>query len=615
MLEARKPGATLIPVIVATDRTQVTRFGSKTVYPFYVTIGNIPKDIRCKPSQRAQILLAYLPDTKLKHHTNKASRRRALTNLFHFCLRRILSPLERVAVEGMVVTSGDGIQRRGHPVFALFVGDYPEQTLVVGSKFGECPKCQVTHDELGSDSAPLIPRDLDKVQDALATVDTCPAQYAAVCRDARVKPIYHPFWENLPYSNIYESIVPDILHQMRQGTIKHLVSWLKAAYGRAEIDARCQCLPPNRKVRAFKHGITSLTHVTGGEHNDMSRLLLGIIVDAPILGGHNSARLLRAVRGLLDFITISQYPIHSSDSLQSLDDALRLFHDNKGIFVDLGIREHFNIPKFHSCRHYATAISLYGTTDNYDTQFTERLHIDLAKRAYKASNARDELFQMTTWVERTEKILQQDQFISGSPAGTNRLVNNQLPVLQPTRYIRMTKAPTRRAVTLDSIAIDYGATYIRDALAQYIVGLISPTFTRAQVERHSHYVILPFLTLPVYHRIKFYDEKASVVDAIHVQPSQKDKRGRTIPARFDTALIDVSTDDRRGTKNIHGMYPTSIASASSMILNFFSRFPGCSSARNFLPGTQSHSATISQAYHSSQTPCLCGMVHEIPGAA
>ncbi|KIL57866.1 hypothetical protein M378DRAFT_87323 [Amanita muscaria Koide BX008] len=552
VLEAQKPGATVIPVILSSDRTQITRFGSKTVYPVYMTIGNIPKFIRRKPSYRAQILIAYLPNTKLKHITNKASRRRTVSNLFHSCMRHILSPLETISATGMVVTGGDGVQRRGHPIFALFVGDYPEQVLVTGTKYGECPKCQIQHDDLGCAFAPLLRRDLPMIQDVLAMADINPTRYAAICCEARVKPIYHPFWENLPYVNIFESIVPDILHQLHQGIVKHLVSWLVAVYGHAEIDMRCQRLPPNRKLRMFKGGITSLTHVTGSEHDYMCRLLLGIIADAPIFHGNDSApRLLNAVRGLLDFITISQYPIQSDESLQSLNNALQLFHDNKDVFIDLGIRDHFNIPKLHSCRHYAAAIVLYGTTDNYNTQFTERLHIDFAKQAYKASNAREELFQMTTWMERNEKLLQHDRRIARQHSESSSSVNPQLPMLQLKRHIKMTKNATHCAVALNSIVKDYGATYIRDALARYIVQMASPTLTRAQVERRSLYVMLPFLTLPVYHRIKFCDENSTVIDAIHVQPLQKDKRSRIVPARFDTVLVDVSAESADTNMNIH----------------------------------------------------------------
>ena len=43
----------------------VTSFCRKKVYPVYVTIGNVPKEIRCKPTMDAHILLGYLPVTNL----------------------------------------------------------------------------------------------------------------------------------------------------------------------------------------------------------------------------------------------------------------------------------------------------------------------------------------------------------------------------------------------------------------------------------------------------------------------------------------------------------------------------------------------------------------------
>ena len=84
----------MIPVIIASDKTQLTLIGNKTAYPVYITIGNLPKRIRSKPSRHGQILLAYLPTSKLEHITNKAARRRTLANLFHACLHRALSPLK-----------------------------------------------------------------------------------------------------------------------------------------------------------------------------------------------------------------------------------------------------------------------------------------------------------------------------------------------------------------------------------------------------------------------------------------------------------------------------------------------------------------------------------------
>ena len=49
-LEQDKPGATIVPVILSSDKTQLTLFQNKAAYPVYLTIGNIPKSIRRQPS-------------------------------------------------------------------------------------------------------------------------------------------------------------------------------------------------------------------------------------------------------------------------------------------------------------------------------------------------------------------------------------------------------------------------------------------------------------------------------------------------------------------------------------------------------------------------------------
>ncbi|EPS92501.1 hypothetical protein FOMPIDRAFT_1137703, partial [Fomitopsis schrenkii] len=54
-------GAAVAPVIIATDKTQLTQFsGNKSAYPVYMTLGNIPRSLRRKPSEHACILIGYL---------------------------------------------------------------------------------------------------------------------------------------------------------------------------------------------------------------------------------------------------------------------------------------------------------------------------------------------------------------------------------------------------------------------------------------------------------------------------------------------------------------------------------------------------------------------------
>jgi hypothetical protein len=98
-------------VIVASDKTQLTHFRDKQAYPVYLTIGNIPKDIRRKPLRHAQLLIAYLPTTKLGGISNKSARRRALANLFHVYMGHVLELITSHGETGVPMMSGDGVWR------------------------------------------------------------------------------------------------------------------------------------------------------------------------------------------------------------------------------------------------------------------------------------------------------------------------------------------------------------------------------------------------------------------------------------------------------------------------------------------------------------------------
>ncbi|OJT12555.1 hypothetical protein TRAPUB_10899 [Trametes pubescens] len=595
-LEKRMPGATIIPIILSSDKTQLTVFGSKTAYPVYMTIGNLPKDIRRKPSRRGQILLAYLPTSRLEHIQNKAARRRTLSNLFHACMAHVLAPLKIASSQGIEIVSGDGVTRRGHPIFAMYIGDYPEQLLVTCCKNGTCPKCDIPRDDIGAATDPARPlRDLEEVLNALDKFNSGAAAYSKACREVGIKPVVSPFWKDLPHSDVFLSVTPDILHQLYQGVIKHLISWLKSAYGPDKLDARCRRLPPNHQIRLFLKGITTLQKVTSKEHGDICRFLLGLVIGLPLPGGLSPVRLIRAVRALLDFLYLAQYPAHSAATLSLLEDALRRFHSNKDIFVQLGIRQHFKLPKLHSLEHYIASIKLFGTTDNYNTQYTERLHIDFAKDAYRATNHKDEFPQMTTWLERREKIARHETYVnwrlrriaalkaraarrrerssSSTTSSASSAVVPQLPQRDSTlrrgasaantspsawTRIKITKWPSVKALSFDTAADRYGARYLRDALARFVVQYRTPGLSAAEVEQAALAVGFRFRTMQAFHKLKFTLDDAqdlgimdNVQDVAHARPERKDKQGRTVPGRFDTVLINDGTGRASGVQGYH----------------------------------------------------------------
>lgn len=569
-VEENKPGATIVPVILSSDKTLVTTFRSKQAYPVYLTIGNIPKNIRRKPSRNAQVLLAYLPVTKLDHITNHAARRRSLANLFHACMGRIFRPLKEAGKESVPMRSGDGVVRRIHPIVVVYACNYPEQLLVTCIKTGECPKCLVTNGELGNPGIPLRYRDIEKILDILGLIDNDPIKFNKSCEEYRIKPVIHPFWEDLPYVNIYQSITPDALHQIYQGIVKHIFSWVISIDGANEIDERCKCFPPNHHIRVFSKGVSSLSRLTGQEHNQMCRFLIGLIIGAPLPNIRNPQRVVRAIRAILDVIYLAQLPRHSTTTLDNLETALSTFHANMDVFVDLGVCTNMNLPKLHSLRHYVDAIKNYGTIDNYNTEYTERLHIDFTKDAYRATNRKDEYIQMTTWLERKEKIVRHGRYINwrmskihvGSTL-TNR--KSVLPEITPNRIVKMAKHPTIRAVSFDTIVTNYGATHFRTALARYIVIVRNPNFTRrVQVEQAAARICFHFSQVPVYHRIKFYMVAAAsdcaistaskTLDSIHARPARNaGRKQQKIPGRFDTALIWDGRSGKQG-KGVSGWW-------------------------------------------------------------
>jgi hypothetical protein len=540
-------------------------------YPVYLTIGNIRKDIRRKPSHRTQMLVAYIPVTKFAGIPNKAGRRRALANLFHACMRHLLAPIIAVGETGVEMMSGDGIWRRCHPIFAAFVGDYPEQALVSCTYYGYCPKCTIPPGRLGEHRAfPL--RSIDEARDVYQLADNVDTRvFHAACRQASdqtgLKPVYHPFWESLPFSDIFISITPDILHQMLQGVMKHLISWLTHpnTFGAAAINARCRYLPPNHHITQFPRGITTLSRVSGQEHKNICRILIGLVINLPLPGGQVPSRAIRAVRALLDFLYLAQLPSHSTDTLCSLDDALALFHENKSVFADLGVRDHFNIPKFHSLIHYQSSITLFGTTDGYNTEQSERLHIDFAKDAYRATNHKDEYPQMTLWLERREKVQQHAAVIQTRLRAAHGDVLEVLPAnpIGPpgpgTRCLKMTRNPSNRRVYFEKLAQDYGAVYFQDAIGDFIAKVNNPGASTGTLNNQARNTLIPFRSVSVFHKVKFSrvgsnTSESDIVDVVHVRPEQTDSQGRAVPARFDTVLVRGKQDNIHGVNGRHHFY-------------------------------------------------------------
>ncbi|KZT19354.1 hypothetical protein NEOLEDRAFT_1077953 [Neolentinus lepideus HHB14362 ss-1] len=219
-------GSTIAPVIISTDKTQLTQFSrSCQAYPIYLTIGNL----LCRPSEHGTMLLGYLSADKiLSSKLTKTEKKMKTQHLFHASMHLILYPLRQAGIDSVEVICGDGSVRHVYPILVCYVTDYPEQVLVTCSKSGTCPKCQCRRDGL-QDLNKYPPCTADWIMSVITEGETMThstTQHAKFCMSQDFSgSIHHPFWEGFPFTDIHISITPDVLHQLYQGIFKHIVKW------------------------------------------------------------------------------------------------------------------------------------------------------------------------------------------------------------------------------------------------------------------------------------------------------------------------------------------------------------------------------------------------------
>ncbi|KAI0282932.1 hypothetical protein BC826DRAFT_1093882 [Russula brevipes] len=407
--QAKLPiGATVAPVIISTDKTRLTNLsGDQTAWP----MNHLPEGVHSVEIYR----------------------------LFHHCMHRIFQPMEESGRHGIDVVCGDGVVRRVYPILSSYIADYPEQCLVACCMENRCPCCTVLHDERGT---PLHSA-LRQPDSTLITLRGHGAgdPVAKQAFDAEgLRAIYNPFWAELPHCTYSHA-------SLRISCTNYTREYFTASLTLGELDAHFKAIPGHLGLRHFKHGISGISQWTRKEHKAMEMVFLGAIAGAV------DKRVVLIARSIMDFIYYAQLQTHSAQTIANLEHSLADFHANKTSLIDLGVRRHFNIPKVHNVSHYADSIHSRGSLDVYNTEASERLHIDYAKDAYRASNRRDYVSQMTRWLQRREVMHTHSAFIScDQDCG-----DSEEPVAEYGRG--STDKPSASSVTVDSYYIAKKSPY------------------------------------------------------------------------------------------------------------------------------------------------------------
>ncbi|KAI9437093.1 hypothetical protein F5148DRAFT_1278501 [Russula earlei] len=482
-------GGIMCPVILASDKMQLSGFsGGHQAYPLYLTLGNISKSVRHKSSNHAVSLIGYIPTSKITCFSDPQIPK---YRLFHACLKKILELLKSAGSNGTKLICVDGVIRRIFPILAAYVGDHPEQCLVAGCKENRCPICTVPAKSRGDGFLFPLWSQLHMEQVLhLEANGHHPPEFS----EWGLHKVFLPFWAGMPHTDIFMSISPDILHQLFLGVFCHLLEWCAQLMGAKHLDECFEALPV----------VSNVLKWTGWEYCDMSRSLLGII------------------SGSMDPQVVL---------------ALEVFHSHKHVLIDLGVHEHFNIPKVHSMQHYVAGIKHLGSADSFNMESSEHLHIDYAKHAFKASNHRDYIMQMARWIQRQEAMFINKQFLVWS-------LKTSSPESESTN---MTKPP--HYISVQTLAMEYNAPDFVNTLQDFLQKIDIPgRFTVPNVyDRFNIYKLIHINWSATMNS----DIESYRVNAFPERPNSG--HGQCSGSKFDTILVTESGNRPQTSKGFQGL--------------------------------------------------------------
>ncbi|KAG8708547.1 hypothetical protein FRC09_001198 [Ceratobasidium sp. 395] len=587
---------TVVPLIIASDETTLTNNaqGPKE-HPIYLSIGNISKSVRRKPTKRSMVLIGYLPVGDFEAVTDKAKKQAYRMDLLHRSLEHVFEPLKTASSDGELAWCADGNLRHIYPLIAAWVSDYPEQNDIACTSQSGCPKCMQPWQgrSQGGPSAPL--RDQEEIRETLRAYRR--TKDASKLNRLRLRPVV-PFWDGIPI-DFGKALAPDLLHQLYKGMFEHTRDWVEDLLGTSEFNRRFKAMPPAQDLRHFKKGVTKVKVWAGRESRDMMRQLLPIVVDAKA-----PPKFVRLVRTLLDFSYLAHSPQLTELELAELDKALEAFHEAKGVLVnkenpDMSILKgegaFDRLAKLHMLGHYTQDIRQLGTPDGYSTETPEHLHIMYVKIPWRMSNRRNPVPQMVKYVRRLEALEIQrvhieeaygevltfdvrdvdfdedegeeesavevevegddegdDEGGEGGEGDESEDEDSELEdgvevepaeqagseiVFYPRPVTSIARQPTVPRVSARVIASSYGATDFLRALRSFL--------TNINPHPSEHLILLPSDEFPLWHKavlnhttLPFAPQQPCHRDVLRVRPPARDAAGHVSRAGvFDTALF------------------------------------------------------------------------------
>ncbi|KAG2036691.1 hypothetical protein BDR03DRAFT_934343 [Suillus americanus] len=296
-------GATIMPIIAASDKTPVTRqMGGLEMHPLFLTISNIDSDIRMKATSHAWQYVAYIPipkfETRSDYHTILK------LHVWHKCVDLVFASLKVTAKVGEFMPDPFGELQYCFTPLVTWIADLPEQLMQVQKK----------------------------------------------AKELLLLGMHLPFWHDWALTQVFIFLVPEILHTLHKFFFNHLWQWYKEVVRSDELDA---CYKSHHKCIGVHHFSSGISH-----HCDIQHTIIAMI------SGAAPPEFVQAIRALIDFMYQVQNPVHTESSIEAMQVSLNEFHNCKVAILKAearqgksSIKEDFYIPKLELLLSFAEAIS------------------------------------------------------------------------------------------------------------------------------------------------------------------------------------------------------------------------------------------------------------------
>ncbi|KAG1824679.1 uncharacterized protein BJ212DRAFT_1566371 [Suillus subaureus] len=316
-------GASIVPIILASDKTPVTRHtGSLEMHPTFLTIGNIHSEIRMKATSHTWACITYIPTPEyiMNHDFSGVLEAR----LWHRCMDMVLQNLKVAAQVGEFMTDPMGCQRYAFTPLATHISDLPEQLMI---------------------AYPW------KVREFLERA-----------KQQSLSSVHLPYWHDWRFSDPAIFLVPELLHTCHKFFFDHILKWCKEVHKHVG-------------MHHFANGVSHVNQMTRHEHHDIQRRLV------PTIMGMTTPGFVRALHALAPTFTnssigsmvasLNEFHVHKHFILEA--------EAHTGASGPMG---HFQIPKLELFNSFACSIHKSGAVIQHSADASEQLLITHCKTPF-----------------------------------------------------------------------------------------------------------------------------------------------------------------------------------------------------------------------------------------